>query len=238
MKRVLCLLLACVGVLVALAAAPPVYTYKYENEDGIVVMSNAIPPNLAYKGYTVMNKDGTVHNVVPRQLSPREIEERDRKKADEEATKRAGEALKRKDAELLKLYASTADVEEARDRKLHSIDSVIATTKGNIVRLKQQKQHLEEHAADRERQGLLPSPEILQNLEILSTQITDKEHEVEIRQLEKQQASEQFQMDLERVKALLGTPPASSAPPAPAPEPPKKTDQTEERNKAPDRIAQ
>jgi hypothetical protein len=220
-------------VLVALAAAPPVYTYKYENEDGIIVMSNAVPPDLAYKGYTVMNKDGTVHNVVPRQLSPKEIEERDRKQAEEDAAKQAGDARKRKDAELLKLYASTADVEEARDRKLRSIDGVIATTKANIVRLKQQKQHLEEQAADRERQGLLPSPEILQNLEILSTQITDKDHEVEMRQLEQQQVTEQFQMDLERVGQLLGV-----APVAPAAEPAKKPDQTAVRNSAPDKISQ
>jgi hypothetical protein len=224
-----------VGVLTALAAAPPVFTYKYENEDGIIVMSSAIPPNLAYKGYTVMNQDGTVHNIVPRQLSPKEIEERDRKQAEEDAAKQAGEARKRKDAELLKLSASTADVKDARDRKLRSIDGAIATTKANIVRLRQQKQHLEEQAADRERQGLLPSPEILQNLEILSTQITDKDHEVEMRQLEQLQVTEQFQMDLDRVGELLGTPKVA---PDPTPDPAKKPGQTAVRNSAPDKIIQ
>jgi hypothetical protein len=212
-KKLLYIVLACVGVSGAVppAKAPTGLTYKYINEQGVVVLSNTIPPELAHNGYTIMNPDGSIRKVVPAELTAAQIEERDRKKSEEDAAKEAREARKRKDDELLKLYASTADVEDARDRKLRSIDTVIATTKANIVRLKQQKQHLEEQAADRERAGLLPSPEILQNLEILSTQITDKEREVEMRQMEQQQVTEQFQMDLDRVQALLGAPPVAAA---------------------------
>jgi hypothetical protein len=217
-KKLLFVPLVCVGIGGAAAPAkmPAGLTYRYVNEQGVVVLSNAIPPELAYKGYTIYQHDGSVWKVVAAQLSPKEIEERDRKKAEEDAAKAAKEARQRKDAELLKLYASTADVDDARERKLRSIDTAVATLKANIVRLTQQKQHLEGQAADRERAGQLPSPEILQNLEILSTQITDKEHEVEMRDLEKQQVTEQFQMDRERVQQLLGPAPA----PAPA-EPPK-----------------
>lgn len=219
MKRVLCLLVACAAAAVTLAAAPVVLTYKYINEDGIVVLSNAIPPELAHNGYTIMYPDGTT-KVVPRELSPAEVAERDRKNQEESEAKRRSEESRHKDAELLKLYASPADVEQARDRKMRSIDAVIATTKANIVRLKQQKQHLEVQAADRERQGLLPSPEILHNLEVLTTQITDKEHEVEMRQLEQDQTREQFQQDLDRIQLLLGPPQPVAQ--APAAEPTKK----------------
>jgi len=211
-KKLICIVLASVVASGAAAPTKPTgLTYKYINEQGVVVLSNAIPPELAYKGYTIINSDGTIWKVVPAQLTQQEIEERDRKRTEEDAAKEAREARKHKDAELLKLYASTADVEDARDRKLRSIDTVIATTKANIVRLKQQKQHLEEQAADRERAGLLPSPEILQNLQILTTQIGDKEHEVEMRQFEQQQVTEQFQMDLERIQELLGAPPVAAA---------------------------
>ncbi len=88
-----------------------------------------------------------------------------------------------------------------------SIDTAIATTKSNIERLKLQKQRLEQQAADREREGLAPSPDILENLQTLATQITDKEHEVAARKVEKQQVIDQFQLDLERIKLLYGLPP-------------------------------
>jgi hypothetical protein len=220
-KKLLYILMACVGAFGASdpSKLPAGTTFKYINDEGIVVLSNSIPPEFAYKGYTVINPDGTVSKVVPRQLSPKEIEERDRKLAEEEEDKRRRDDSKHKDADLLKLYASPADVEQARDRKMRSIESVIATTKANIVRLRQQKQHLEEQAADRERQGLLPSPEILHNLEVLTQQIADKEHEVEMRQLEQDQTREQFQQDLERIQLLLG--PAQPVASAPAAEPTK-----------------
>lgn len=213
MKKVIWLLLACASVSVSAAQqrARSVELYKFENEDGVVVLAHSIPPELVYKGYTVVNPDGTVLRVVPRQLTPKEIEERDRKEAEEKAAEASRVAQAHNDEELTKLYASTNDIIEARDRKLQSIDGVIATTKANIVRLKQQKQHLEEQAAQRERDGLLPSPEILQNLQILTTQIGDKEREVETREMEKEQTSEQFQRDLARFQELFGPPPTAPA---------------------------
>ena len=107
-------------------------------------------------------------------------------------------------------------MEEARDRKVLSIETTIATTKSNIERLKLQKQRLEQQAADREREGLAPSADILGNLQTLGTQIGDKEREVAARKTEKQQVIDQFQLDLERLKLLYGLPP-SEAPKANTP---------------------
>jgi hypothetical protein len=80
----------------------------------------------------------------------------------------------------------------------------MATTKSNIERLKVQKQRLEEQAAGREREGLAPSPDILDNLKNLEIQIDDKEREVAKRKVEKQQVIDQFAMDLDRIKLLYG----------------------------------
>src|SRR5262249_39899708 len=124
----------------------------------------------------------------------------------------AGVARERHDAELVKLYASPRDVEEARDRKLLSIDTAIATTKSNVERLKLQKQRLETQAADPEREGLAPSSDILENLAILSAQINDKEHEIDTRKIEKQHVKEQFDADLERIKLLYEAPPPAAKP--------------------------
>jgi hypothetical protein len=211
-KKLICLVLAWAGASLGVAQAAVVELYRFENEDGVVVLARSIPPELVYKGYTVVSEDGTVLRVVPRQLTPQEIVERDRGVAARKAVE-AGELDRaHKDEELARLYASTVDLVQARDRKVQSIEGAIAATQGNIERLKLQKRHLEEQAAERERAGKLPSPEILDNLTILSTQIADKEHELAMRRLEQQQIRQQFQEDIERFEVLFGSPPAASTP--------------------------
>ncbi len=148
---------------------------------------------------------------VPRELTPAEIAERDRQQAQEKAAAEAGMVRASRDEDLMKLYASPLDVEEARDRKILSIETVVATTKANLERLKLQKRRLEEQAATQEREGATPSPELLQNLSILETQIGEKEREVAARKLEEQRTSDQFALDLERIRLLYGMAPASTA---------------------------
>jgi hypothetical protein len=198
------LLSLCAGT--AFAQAKPCEWYKFVNDENVTVIAYSIPPSLVHKGYTCIAEDGGVIRVVPRELTREEIANRDKEIAKQKADDAAGVARARKDQELTKLYASPKDVEEARDRKVLSIETAMATTKSNIERLKLQKQRLEQQAADREREGLAPSPDILDSLKNLETQIADKEHEVAARKTEKQQVIDQFQLDLERIKLLYGLP--------------------------------
>jgi len=202
--------------LLGAAQAATLELYRYENEDGVVVLGHSIPPELVYKGYTVLDEAGTVLRVVPRQLTPAEIVARDKQLAAEKAAEEGRLARAHRDEELAQLYATGSDIIEARDRKIQSIDTAIGITKSNIARLKLQKENLEQQAANRERSGLLPSPEILQNLQILTAQISDKEREIEMRQLEQQQVREQFQHDLERFEELFGNAPVTAAATTPA----------------------
>ena len=211
MKKLIYLLLGLAGAYVAVESVAAVELYRFENDDGVVVLAHSIPPELVHKGYTVVGEDGTVIRVVQRQLTAPEIVERNRELAAEKKVEAGALARAHKDEELTRLYASTADLLEARDRKIQSIEGVIGATKGNIERLKLQKRHLEEQAAERERAGRLPSPEILDNLAILSTQLADKERELVMRQLEQQQVREQFQQDIERFEEITGAAPVATA---------------------------
>ncbi len=142
----------------------------------------------------------------PRELTPAEVEERDRAlKKKQEAEEQAPRASATTQSSL-KLYASPRDVEEARDRKIRQFETAIATSKANLEGLKLKKQHLEEQAADREREGLAPSPDILDNLRILDVQIAEKEREIEARKVERQRVADQFDLDLDRIKLLYGPP--------------------------------
>jgi hypothetical protein len=216
-KALLTALLACFGTSVAFAQVKPCEWYRFENDEGVVVLAYSIPPSLVHKGYACIDKDGAIVKVVERELTPDEVAKRDGEIAKRKAEEAAGVARARKDQELTKLYASPRDVEEARDRKVLSIETAIATTKSNIERLKVQKQRLEEQAADREREGLAPSPDILDNLKNLEIQISDKEREVAARKTEKAQVMDQFALDLDRIKLLYGVPADTAAKGATAP---------------------
>ena len=108
----------------------------------------------------------------------------------------------RSDEELGMLYATPGDVEDARARKISSIDRDIATIRANMESLKLRKQDLEEKAADREREGLSPSTDILDSLKNVSTQIADGEQDLAKRLLERQHAIDQFEFDLDGMKRL------------------------------------
>ena len=185
--------------------------YKYEDDNGVTVLSHEIPPALVHKGYTVLDDHGKVLHVVPRQLTKEEIAARDAKAAKEKEQVDAEKTRQRRDEELLKLYASPADVEAARDRKIASIENEIGRIKGNIERLTLQKSRLEEQGAERERAGQPPSPEIVENLKILDSQIADREKELDARRLAEDQQRANFEYDLERMRQMSGTPPPSAS---------------------------
>jgi len=206
--------LVCVGAVQAFATQGQFY--RFENEEGVTVIASSIPPNLVYKGYSIVREDGTVVKKVAPQLTPAEVEKRDRELAEQKKREQDGEAQRHHDEDLVKLYASPRDVEEARDRKLLSIQAAIAQNTSNIQQLKLKKERFETEAAARERDGQPPSPDILDNLKILDTQIADKERDVAARQQELQRTKDQFQLDLDRVKLLYSTGPSSGSSPTPS----------------------
>jgi len=202
---------------VASADTKPCELFRYKNEQGIETMSNSVPADLAHNGYSCIAKDGVVIYAVAPELTPEEMVECKHELEAMEAAEKAKAAQARRDRELLKLYPSAQDVEQARDRKISSIDSLIVATTANVESLTLKKRHLEQQAADREREGSAPSADVLNNLRIVDTQIDDKQREIAARKVEKQQAIEQFASDIARLNYLLGATANESAPAAPAP---------------------
>ena len=204
-------------VVAALCSAPAAFAaaeelYRYQDENGVTVLSHSIPPSLVARGYTVVDGTGKVIRVVARQLSKEEIAARDAKASKDKELADVEKTRQRRDEELVKLYASPADVEAARDRKIASIENEIGRIKANIERLTLQKSRLEEQGAERERAGQPTSPEIVENLKILDSQIADREKEIDARHQEEEQQRANFEYDLERMRAMTGSPsPAASA---------------------------
>ena len=91
-------------------AAGNVYRF---NVDGQVVIKDSVPADLAPLGYDVLNSRGMLVKRVPRELTPEEIAERDRLKAEQEARNVRIEQRKQKDKDLMRIYSTVADVDRA-----------------------------------------------------------------------------------------------------------------------------
>ena len=111
----------------------------------------------------------------------------------------------------MKMYSSPRDVEEACDRKTLQVETAIGQLKSNLATLQIKKERFEGEAAQRERDGLPPSPDVLANLQSVKTQIDDKQRDIVARQKELERVKSQFKLDLERVKQLYGVPDAQPA---------------------------
>jgi len=183
-------------------AAQACHSYSYKNDDGVTEWSNSIPADRANGGYSCHDKDAKVIEVVAPKLTPQEQAQRDREKAAEKAAREAGLPRERTPEELQERYASIRDVEEARGRTIAALDASLAEARTTLDALKLRRKDADKLAAEAERQGRSPSPEVLNNMSVLDMKIATTEAEIEKRVVERQYAIEQFQMDLEGVKRL------------------------------------
>ncbi|MEE4359885.1 MAG: DUF4124 domain-containing protein [Pseudomonadales bacterium] len=199
-------------VLALLLGAPATAAelFRYENEDGIVVLSSSLPPQFATRGYTVIDERGRVVREVKRQLTPEEIRQREAARAAEEAERIAAEAQRARDEELVRLYGSPDDVTRAMERRVASIEGAIRTVESNIQRLRNQKRNLERRAADYERSGREIPEALIDNIRVLDEQVAERQEEIAQREREIEAARDEFARDRDRVRYLLGFPEEAS----------------------------
>lgn len=131
--------------------------YRYTDEQGRVVLDRqGVPPAAVSRGYEVLTPQGRVLRSVPPALT-----------ADERAEQEAMKQQAKSDAQLLYLYSSVADIDQARDRRLVELDGVMSITRGNLSNLHAQRQVILGQAAAHERAGREVPQELLQQMKNL-----------------------------------------------------------------------
>lgn len=178
--------------------------FRYENEDGVIVLSNSLPPKYATRGYTIIDYRGRVIRVVPRQLTEKELRQRAAAEKAEREAQAARDERRQHDEELLRLYSTPEDVERAKDRKVASIQGAIDTVQVNIQRLLAQKRNLEAKAADLERAGSAIPQTLIDSIQSLEDQIRAKEQEIATRKQQIDATEQDYASDRERLRYLLG----------------------------------
>ncbi len=177
--------------------------YRYINDEGNVVMGFNVPAQYVAKGYEVVNEDGVVIRVVPRELSDEERQVQDAQKKLEEKAQDEKERLQNWDESLLLRYSTVADIEAARERALRDLRIRVSILKSNKRSLKQQVENYQAQAADIERRGQQVDVARLSTIEDLQGEIASTDRAISDRQKEIADVSAAYQADIERFKMLL-----------------------------------
>lgn len=200
MKASLLLMVLLSGVLLAShTQARQLYRFTV---DGAVVLKDHVPAEYSHLGYQVLNSQGMVVRTVEPAPTKEELEQRRAAEAAAKARKEAIAEQRRQDLDLLRLYASPADVERARQRKADEIDSYIQLQRRRIVDLEQKLGQAQNAAANFERRGQEVPADLRLEVVQLQNGIRDSENNIRQRQQEMQAMTRDMADQYERVRIL------------------------------------
>jgi vacuolar-type H+-ATPase subunit I/STV1 len=177
--------------------------YRYRNAEGTVVVDYKVPVEFVGSGYEVLNDEGLVIQIVPRELTEEEQLERDAQVKLEEEALAEQERLREWDESLMLRYSTVADIEDARKRALRDLQIRLAILKGNRRSLKQKVENLQAQAAEIERTGMEVDVERLRSIEALQKEINATDRAILDRQAEIEELEAAYAADIERFEMLL-----------------------------------
>ncbi len=194
------------GFVLAVSAGPMLaadYLYRYVNENGITVIDYTIPPQYVQQGYEILNRDGSLHRVVPRTLTQEELADQSGQAYLDRIAAEEAERLRKWDESLMLRYSSIEDIEAARDRALSELRIRISILRSNVRSLMQQVESNQERAADLERRGQAVPVELVDAIDGLRGEIAETERAISERIREIGAVEQGYQRDIDRFATLL-----------------------------------
>lgn len=169
--------------------------YRYENDQGQMVITQSMPPQYVHKGYEILNEAGRVTKVVPRALTEAELAAQ----SEEEKAQRMEVEQQEKDRRLLAIFSGPRDAERARDRKLEAIEVYINVTRGNILKLRGDLALAQEQAATKERAAAEVPDFLVEKMTSLDRQIKSAEESIVEKEAEKTVIRAEYAVHIERL---------------------------------------
>jgi len=176
--------------------------YRYRNAEGVLVMDYQVPVELVGNGYEVINDEGIVIKVVPRELTEEERKEKDAEEKRQKAAQAEEERLRKWDETLMLRYSTVEDIEAARDRAMRDLEIRLSILKSNRRSLKQKVENYQAEAADMERRGMEVDIERLRAMETLQSEIAATERAILDREGDIEEMAATYQLDIERFEML------------------------------------
>ena len=196
-------LITAVALLVLPLQASAVDLYRYINDEGNTVVDYQVPPEYVKKGYEVLNDEGVVVRVVPRELTEEEQKEADARKRLEQEALAEQQRLREWDEALLLRYSTIEDIEAAQERALRDLRIRVSILKSNKRSLKQQVENYQAQAAEMERMGKQVDEARLQAIADLQSEIAVSDRAIADRDAEIKEVQAAYEADIERFSVLL-----------------------------------
>ena len=194
--------LALVLALVSCSIATADNLYRYKNNEGGTVVDWHVPAKFAGRGYEVLNSQGEVIEVVPRQLSSSELNDKDLV----ERLKRGAEAERARLAEwdrfLLLRYSTVEDIDAARDRALRELKIRLSILASNQRVARGRLETALSRLADVERRGETAPEQDLAAIDTLRSEIASVGRSIEEREGQVSAVTEDYNRDRDRFAQL------------------------------------
>jgi hypothetical protein len=177
--------------------------YRYNNERGIPVIDETIPPEFVAGGYDIITRDGSLIRRVPRQLTEDELKEQGSDAARERLREEEELRLQAWDEMLMLRYSSVEDISAARDRAVRDLYIRISILKSKLMSVKAQIEREQLKAADIERSGRDVPENLTAIIDKLGREIEDTEESIAVRRQEVDEVKASYQRDIDRFGLLM-----------------------------------
>jgi Domain of unknown function (DUF4124) len=177
--------------------------YKWVDENGAVRYSDQLPPKQNPKGHQKLNPQGVVLTTKEAAKSPEEaaIEAEALRKLDEEASLKV--IQDRQDRVLLLTFSSGEEIEQARENRIESLDSVIRLIQNSVKGTQSQLDQITSHAQlNFTSKGKEVPGGLAQKIEHYQRKIESRNAQLKSKEMEKNKISEKYNQDLERFQLL------------------------------------
>ena len=199
LRRVAC---GCALSLVLVSLAWSAQYYRYQDNDGKVVLSLTIPPEFVPKGYDVLNEKGRLVKRVAPALTPEQIAARDAELERQRQLQLAQERQAEADAQLRQLYSHPDDAVRVMSRQASEIIDVIQLERGKIEFAQKEIRTLEERAANLQRKGMAVPDKIDAGIQRLNKEIENSLADIAERESDYTRVLGEFEQTIKRLEII------------------------------------
>ena len=176
--------------------------YRYKNDVGGTVVDWHVPAKYAGRGYEVLNPQGEVVEVVPRQLSSEELHNKDLVERLQQNAEVERARLAEWDKFLLVRYSSVDDIDAAHERALRELKIRLSILASNQRVSRSRLESLLARVADTERRGDAPLKQDVEAISALRTEIASTGRAIEEREAQVLEVTQDYRQDRERFEQL------------------------------------
>ncbi len=210
---------ALAGLLLATLALPAAAAniYKYLDENGGTVFNSYIPAEYVSKGYTILNAQGQVIQVVPRAATPEEIAAQAANKAAEEQALADRLVQQENDKLLTRLYRAPDEIERKRDYTLDQMKTQQDLARLGLTKASAEVARVQAIIDTAKKEGREPSADAVKKIEDAKTEESVLQAQINKMETDKAKVIADASRDILRLREIMGLPPIPLEQTLPAP---------------------